>query len=973
MALKYDLYELLGLSVDPPETDPGKVLAAFKECEKKINSSSSTDDEDIKRLKRKFLKQDPLSSNGGGWPRELAQLTLEKIFTEYANTSAPPVFRQNVTELLTSCAAERRMNLIQQIQSLAEELGDKGYLTAVEAANLATKFSHLAKKTVDDVFAKLKLKVRDQAISGVLEPVKPPDTSLPNPINQVQFEDIVKVADQLGANDIYAKPILDCVDTASIKALNEALEKMTAEINKNPLRPENSARKAFRESFKKIFASEETKKAFDSCWTRHRRDTKLKDKFRMMVMKGQRSIAEEDYLHAIKLAKKEGCTQAEAEWEVYYFFCKGQKLPFPLRKPVEPRQICPICRNDETLDTVICRQCGAPLRVKCPKCTKDCHVSDRHCQCGFAVGSMPLAVKHLDAARQNLAKQDWDAAERDINAALLYWPGNPKAEDLKAQVHAGRQHQAQQADAARKAQAKEAEAKRQAQVQAWLAAMKPPAQLAASPTSGHSIQLTWPPASFTGQQPPHGVMTYRVVRKANALPSAPGDGETLVETVELSHVDTTAVPGVIYGYAVYPCCQGIPSPRGAGSSKTMTPGGPPTVNSTPAPDGNAVALSWKAAGQPAEIRIYQRRGGPCPSPDSNTRPHHVVDGKTTEWEDTALDDGIVYGYRIRPMYRAADQSLVAGGDTVVQETPMTLPPIVDALECTVEDGGLRVSWTPLQDAEVRIYMGDKPLETDNRVIADGSPRLSSFCASSSVNQAAGWALFPGRHTRQIFFTPVVFKGRMGRVCQAKAFISGVKNLRAKRAGDELHVTWEWPDGCQECLVSFRTDRFPESPDDTNANKTMVKRAGYGREDVHVIRRAGGHDYYFAVFACCTEPQGNVWSSPAHELFVGAQTTIVCTLKKKRKLPFFRGRQKLAIRIVDGAASLPPLVLVQRTDRHPLSRRDGQEVAKIDTKGKREHIEPLPEGCKPGLYVGLFVDRAEDERRYKILKPDDMRV
>jgi len=965
--IRDNFYLLLGLSLEKEETDIG-VIKAVIDAKMKEWSKRENNDPECRRYRAWFAQ------GKSGWVTILDAEERQKLFR----------------------AAKEHVD--KELPDIIDLRNEKGYLSGDDLKEIA-KYIGIAEAEVRRKLPQL----RPNAV--VNDEPKEGEVKLPKWFKYDEFVNWAELLMKAKVSSLYEFPKLELAnkenpDPRTILTAIEARRKKL-DLNRNKT-PEEEAEKSALDKAAPYFQDEATKAEYDRMDPLIRYYAELKNAIDRCDK--QKPVSAEYYQHIQRMVAGMNVSRDLALGFVWAYAQKNSRRILQAQVPLFP----------------------------CPKCHVQNPITKR-CQCGVNMTDATRFKRNMDGAALAMARGDWVDAQKWLNnvagtlrdlpeyvaAQNRYNVARKKADDAAdkrqrdsdlaatSAAAAFRQSEYDKADGfliqlaaidkdhptltdlRPKVRAKINEAETEAtriekitsktdQEREWirfarsfphhphanaLPVPQPPAEVKATVMES-SIALSWKAS------PSPEISDYLVLRRNGGEPTYTVNDGWKLESKSCQAADVGPPPGQNLHYAVY-ARRGdkMSSPAHGQSAVLLTS---KIEEAHAGPGDKQITLSWKMAKGSKGTRIEKLEAGKwitLASKSMNQVTH--IDDKVT--------NGQTYRYRLRGIYLDTSGRELPSSETELPPVTPAEPPkaVVDLTAERINNESIVLTWTvPATGTRFALLAADHPPNNTKENTLAWADALALGKAISGLDSYSGRAEYHEKFTKCKFFIPITERNGIaviGRTCQAMPFVPGVWNLKAKRAGDDLHVTWEWPDGCQECLVCYRVDRYPESPNDAGANKATVTQAAYRQEGVHVIRRVGGHDYYFAVFAYCKEPQGSAWSSPAYELFVGAQTTITYTLKKTGRLVFFRGGRKLAIRIADGSANLPPLVLVQQTGRQPLSRKDGQEVVKIDTNGKREHMVPLPKGCKSGLYVRLFVDRAEDERRYKILNPTDMRV
>jgi hypothetical protein len=261
----------------------------------------------------------------------------------------------------------------------------------------------------------------------------------------------------LGKADLYE--YLGTPPRTSTETLKKAAERRNRELMSKPHRePENTERRLVGLATT-VFQSDEMRNRYD-----HTRSVAVLDplKGRIHVAKQGEFILPDAY----EVLVRQGVGLGVAESDVREFvldFAQQAKIKVVTvdSKGATPKRLlvcgspkCPSPIADEA--DQMCRGCGAPLYMDCPRCSKRVPSSDRACgNCGARTGDYPLVLDAVRKIRAALDKSDLASATRlfqEIRSDLGDWPELSKvgAEiEQHRREEAARQAQRQQEQAAR--------------------------------------------------------------------------------------------------------------------------------------------------------------------------------------------------------------------------------------------------------------------------------------------------------------------------------------------------------------------------------------------------------------------------------------------------------------------------------------------------------------------------------------------
>jgi len=158
-------------------------------------------------------------------------------------------------------------------------------------------------------------------------------------------------------------------------------------------------------------------------------------------------------------------------------------------------------------------------------------------------------------------------------------------------------------------------------------------------------------------------------------------------------------------------------------------------------------------------------------------------------------------------------------------------------------------------------------------------------------------------------------------------IPDVSGLSARRGGDKLSLSWRWPHGLAEAVVSCRGDRFPVHPHENGAQYRRVTRTRYSAEGVRLGIPACQDQLYVAVFSAECTRRETKYSSAATQ---GAQLHVPLRLCRTIRYEIVRDAEAVdttgnvfQLRLLaERQTELPELLLVAKVEGTPTSPEDG---------------------------------------------------
>ncbi|HEX4955375.1 MAG TPA: zinc ribbon domain-containing protein [Thermoanaerobaculia bacterium] len=840
--------------------------------------------------------------------------------------------------------------------------------------------------------------------------------------------------DHLGLTSLYE--LLELRAQSSPQALvARADEKYRESLNRPTPTPRDTAVNALAGLARQVFADDEKKARYDATLAVEAMEP-LKPRLEEAGRDGRLGREEVDAL--LQLARKRGVSSEDAlaYVEDYAATRKWRVARDASPLPAETLQLCGFCSALAAAGAQRCPECGKPLVLPCPRCHAANPSSAAACQgCGARVGDAPLVASLLEEAESLLLDGALAAAVDRCDRALQLWPEWQSALAVRERVQARRQEReaallaieklvaerrlaaaqtalgrfqrnlgragterlsrqieeglaraqnlvaeaeklrASGADAAgvlaRLDQALAACADFEPALRAAAATPPPPPTDLSVSVLTNGLRLTW--RAGAGADPQR--QRYRVLRKRGGIPHGPEDGEVVAEVAAQALDDPGATVGVPWCYAVYAVRSGATSQGAAVSGPHLRLGEVAGLEAE-AGDGS-VRLGWQPP--PGCLRVEVRRLRSAP-PGGNEGAV-LVPVTASGALDGGLTNGETYRYRVTSVFAdpARPGGELASGGLVVSVSPTAPPAPVRDLVVERQGDRVRLRWSPVAGAQVEIRLvagsGGAPPEGTVTPVA-ALARLGERLATAGGSALEATLPGPGR------FQLVPISLHAGTAVVGKAVevlnLEGATRLAARRVGNGLALTWDWPRGAEAAVVAWAEDGPPQDPRGGGGRRVRVTRAEYGSADCHLIPYLERRRHYFAVFIAV--PGQDLYAPPATVLDSGGQETVARYQVETRRGLLSRTVTDAWIEVActDGLGALPSLLVVAKPQAVPVSASDGEVVARLDAlplEAGHGRI-PVPSGLWPKRpYLKLFFQDPEHARSIRLLPAakDQLRV
>jgi tetratricopeptide (TPR) repeat protein len=871
---------------------------------------------------------------------------------------------------------ERRAKGLADLEDRARLTSAKGYLTPQDVkALVAQGGGRWNQADVDALAARLKIPI--QALAPKSDEPEPPRIPDPEPIQRnLRF---------LGKPDLYE--FLGAPYTTSARVLKDLADRKYQEQRNLPKSPEVTANQELIGQCLSLFANEAQRARYDNTlkWLELEEIRRLAENAGTGEGKISAKVTEE----LIRRGKKENIASEKVIAAVREVADRRKWLvEVSVGGPVEfLTQRCGRCKNVDPTAATHCSICRWPLKVECPV-DKTVNPSDAAAcaKCAFAIGDMPQAERLVRDAK-GLSQADPSKARALLNEALVFWPGQPEAVRLLADLAR------RDADLARRDQ----EVRRFVEAVEVLCRQK---KFMAARTEIVNLEQNAPGhprlAELRKEIGDASTAAEALVRKARALEQQGKLDDAIdayAEALEFVKDHPEAQAGMsrcppdppslpafkATSAGVTILWKASPSRgrvtylivRKSGSQPTRTTDGDDLARPTVSPFTDQAA----EPGQSYYYAVFAERGGVASARPVVVGPvvrtaevsglrATVGDGKvelhwsrpknlravevwrlpgaepkagegtrlTSVQGESALDQGLTngtsYGYRVVALFNHPDGRPRASEGVTCLASPVAPPKAITDLKVyRIGNDMFEASWGRLPVGDVRIYRIANPAALRPRVnqaVSTGeADKLGDRVPSAGATLARGQL----QHSNELHLLPITVLGQSAVFGQMVStnWVDDVEQLEAWADGGSLRASWEFPNGFDLALIAYRPDRAPEGPDDPHAKGIRWTR-NQSNLNGGFQCPAPSVDRVFLTVYTMVNREGRIHYSMGKsvEVAVNARRRARYRVVPEKKLFLGTGRWNILI-TTDGPTFLPKLVLVTKPDGYPLSSADGRTV------------------------------------------------
>ena len=677
-----------------------------------------------------------------------------------------------------------------------------------------------------------------------------------------------------------------------------------------------------------------------------------------------------------------------------------------------------------------CTHCGTPLEVECPRpqCKTKNDSSNNNCsKCGFSLKSMFQAITECEKAKSFIDKMMFDEAKSTLARAASYWPGYPHIDQLTAELNNNKLLLEQNVekltqniekkqyfaanqelkilkqksptynnqDVIGKIQnaIKEAEtwgAKARALTDEkeiieycskaltvcsdYQAAKEMIVRFPPLPASGLSVTqsessniIRWQPSKSEGS------ITYKLLKKNQAIPQNESDGELLVETSTTSFEDIKLIACVPTYYAVFTCRGGITS-RVESSATPAYSYLNVTDIITYAGDRD-VNISWKLPNGAKTVEVWKKEGSqPTKRGDGVKMPVSLKEA----FVDSNIKNGTTYFYLVNTIYQTTTGEVASRG-VIGKAIPSSPPQAVKdlALEKNA-DGSYSLRWSKAEKGQVVVYYSIIPIKEAVGTCKPQTEIEKLLRPLGTTYRDANSIKFKFNAEGVFYLCPILFVNNMGVYGEQirVASVADFKDLKKPRfSGDKLFLEFSWPEQAKKALILARFDEYAVRPDDGNASRELITKLSYATQAAAVIKNIAKMNYYLTIYAVYGDSKNPVYSSGIKVMALNEATVeIQYKVKAEKTLPGIFGKVKgisLTVSSNIPISSLPTMQLVKKSGSMPLNKTDGIVVMTITNNSdlKQETYTSSDTNNAARTYYKLFFTDDTNYNLYKLLTPD----
>lgn len=862
-----------------------------------------------------------------------------------------------------------RQARLEQFERQVEIASGKGFLEQAELDRFIADFK--------DVLSEKEIRERIKA------PIQALNTQGPG-VQQLDPTTVKEINDHLHflqKSDLY--DLLNMPDMTSNQELSRAAQELYEEMQRRqPKTAEVTTASSLAGHARIIFKTDEMRRKYNES----RRLSKLNTLLEEFEETVNRSSGKQKGLYAkqvalfLERATRNGWSQEEARLRLQeYANRRHWFLEVPTLEITTGQQRCGYCKAFNPQGREFCKECNKALRVHCPDCGQVVRSDEVGCgNCGFPVGNRYRVDELLADCRDLLAKQQVEAADRQLKHAEEIWAPK-RADSLRQQIQACRT-QIQSLMQTRKESSRHIEdllLKRQffaahayllqpqagglpdreryartiadaiAQAEALLKRAKTLSaveqktdlclqalHMCTDYKEAHDLLSTLPPSPPRNLQARVGGSTislqwdasptrsagYRIVRKIGSQPVSVGDGQTLATVAGRVYEDTHPEVGVPVFYAIFAVLADIPSLDGALLPRPVMLLQDVTDLKTRV-DSQFVEISWQAPPHVTNILVERQEqlsqnavGGKTFLATLDL--HHVL--------DRAVENEHVYIYTIYCQFKAYNGQFVNSAGVTVKARPEAPPALISSLDITsrrVAQGyEVQLSWTaPQKGRAVILKSVNAPQIKGGETLASSELGRYGKILEERADLCRDLWTQPGVacYTPIVIFQGTAYAGSPERF----VVIDDVRDLRYQNLGSAIRLNWTWPANCQEVIVAYDYEQWPQT-DHLTRTSQRVTLVEYEHKGYYDLKGVPDRDHYIVVAAIVAQGDERIVGAGAR-VRARLVSKLVVTYEIKDLRPLFGPKKRMLRVTARSAGTLPTILVMSKQGRLPLRKEEGE--------------------------------------------------
>jgi hypothetical protein len=485
-------------------------------------------------------------------------------------------------------------------------------------------------------------------------------------------------------------------------------------------------------------------------------------------------------------------------------------------------------------------------------------------------------------------------------------------------------------------------------VETWLRRLPtPPPREPTAVEAAAEVRLSWQPSLSAAE------VRYRVVRAEGRPPRSPDDGVQVAETDGTDVVDRAPPVARDLHYAIFA------APAGAAvwsrPARVTAEVVPAVADARLRVSSEEITATWTVHPSAVAVRVRRTRSRPPTGPADGV----LVTATTAAFVDRDIIEGEQYFYGLTAIYRNSRGAEVSAPMSVVSARPRAAArPVrelaVDPLSVTGDTARVRLSW-PADAGDVRIRCATRfpGWDVGDVVAVAEMERFGREVAGTPVVDGARAVLEADVPTGPQVYVPFALGGTgavVGRAVEM-GHSDPIRRLHAQRIGQQVMLTWVWPDQVRLVEVEWGTPRLPR----------QVRRMTHSQyvDGSGCVLPVGSDGVTVVVRAVTVGPTGESMSAPAELTVAGRPVQVTYSVRRAGEWRARWSRRRLVVLTADeDCADVGLVVVVAPGLVLPLQPDQGAVVDRFEglrlARGTPRILEiELPPGVRTPYWIRCF--------------------
>lgn len=750
---------------------------------------------------------------------------------------------------------------------------------------------------------------------------------------------------------------------------NKAKKERQTILRKGDKNPEDTAKQTLYGLCETIFKDAASKQKYDN-YTHITRHISVNELIEELALKEKRLTPEGKSL-VLSEAIKNGADYVEIDSYINEY-CQFRNFTLS-----ETKVLCGLCKTENDPGSTICSKCSKNLQLICPACNNTNNNAASECgKCRFNLAKLPEAAKKLEDAKVHFSKKDYKLADKFIQEADILWPNNEEIKNLMKDIKEKLDYEKNSIleleelvaekkyytakkqlikyesenvalDAAlvtrinNKIEELEKEVKvletldeasflpritkfltevRDSGDATRLISKYPPKAVTnlEYTTSKNSVSLSWSGENAADNS------KYILVRRENSSPNYVSEGTVVYSGTDSVYIDTEVELNKSYYYSIF-------TERLEVYSSATRIDNPIVLveeleNIVSVSNDGKVEITWSENSLLSEVivRVVESDSRPSTFSASTTRTSTRKDGIIID----GLKNDTNYWFKISAGYLINNKIYYSEG-SVLTATPILPVRAINDLRISNKGSNYVAEWTSNEWDFLLLKSKVKP-EYSAGLVYDYNSISNKYSKVTIENKSSDTCVFDIEEVGNLYIIPCSIKGNSAVLGDFKV-VSSIPTPKNPSYdldfnNKELYVNFDWNKKINNALLVYRTDKYPEGPDDPVANRIAFNKNQYQANEGMVITNPEVGILYASIYHFVVEDGKEAYSGNLDIMMSNEPQKEILYSFKYKKPGFFSKKSSLSIILKSPSKTIfPNFIVVSKIGGSPLRKNDGSMV------------------------------------------------